>query len=307
MASGGAILPLLPAAELLGIGTIQVFNSVTPLQFGSIIGPYRPGQWSEPQLTTITVPAPYVQVPPSTTSAITPGGQSSQAAQDAGSAGTFTMSVTKTATPPNASPKVYVFDAVMRIRHSQVARGAKNPIQTGANLVDHIVINPAELSLEILMSDVMAEYTAGTWTGASSKSVSCFQTLKQLQLARIPLTITTRLATYTNVYITNVPAIDDLRSKHGLRATVDLEQFFVASVQQSSVSARPQTTDATSLGATTADTPSGALSAQNQLPSATTGIPSPAAIQGNQGTVIGAGNWSSNNTSTLPAEDFDGS
>lgn len=302
----GGLSQALPAAELIGIGAIQVFNSVTPLQFGSVVGPYRPGQWSQPARTFITVPAPYVQTPTSqsTTSAITP---TSQAPTAPGSAGVFTMSVTTSTSnppPPNAQPKIYVFDAVLRIRHSQRAVPTRNPIQTGSNLTDHVRLDPASISLEILMTDVLAAYGPGQWVGNPSKSISCFQVLDNLRASRIPLTITTRLKTYTNMIITNVPAEDELRTKYGLRATVDLEQIFVAQVATQGVSARTQTTDATQLGTTQAAAPSNALISQNQLPSTTTGVSSPSAIQAQQGTVPGAGNWSSNNTSTLPSTDF---
>jgi hypothetical protein len=307
MSFGGANLPLIPAAELLGIGTIRAIAGVSQNQFGSFVGPWRPPQWQLPALTTVTVPAPYVQAKTGSTSGISavssqPGSADAAAA---GSQGQFTMSVNVPPAPPaNAQPIIYVFDGVLRLHHSQRATPSRIPVQTLSNLTDHVMLDPAVLSMDVIMSDVMDSYTAGQWQGNPSKSISCFQVLDNLRASRIPLTVTTRLKTYTNCFITDLPTEDTVRTRHGLRLTVMFEQIFVASVATQSISARPQTTDSNELGSTQADTVPAGVVSNNMLPSASTGIPSSSAIQQNLGSMPGAGNWSSNSTATLPPADF---
>lgn len=300
MAGGIDISPGI-VGSIASIGAISVVTGNTAALTALVptIGPLRPSQWSKPAITMITVPAPYVQTPATTTpiTAVGPGTVD-------GSAGTFTMSVTKVLPPPNAAPQLYVFDAVFRVSHSQPLTITQNPIQTGANITDHAFLRPARVTMGIGMSDVMDSYAPGMWVGNSSKSVSAFQVLDSLRAARIPLTVTTRLKTYTNMLIEDIRVDDSIKTLYGLSAVVEFQQIFVANVATQGVSARTQTTDSSALGAVQPNQPSAGIVANNQLPSATTGIPSSPTIQANQGTVNGAGTWSSNNTSTLPPADF---
>jgi hypothetical protein len=298
--SGGIDISPGVAASIASIGAISVITGNTSALTALVptVGPLRPAQWSKPAITMITVPAPYVRRPPVTetgpTNVVIP--------VDANGVGTLPN--LKTAFHPNTAPQLYVFDAVFKVGHSQPVVITQNPIQTGANITDHAFLRPARVTMGIGMSDVMDAYAPGMWVGNSSKSVSAFQVLDSLRAARIPLTVTTRLKTYVNMLIEDIRADDSIKTLYGLSAVIEFQQIFVASVATQGVSARTQTTDSSALGAVQPNQPSAGIVANNQLPSTTTGIPSSPAIQANQGTVNGAGRWSSNNTSTLPPADF---
>lgn len=215
-------------------------------------------------------------------------------------------SITAVATDAKKSSTVYVFDAVLRAEHTQELRKTENPIQSGANLTDHAYIAPARVTLDIGMSDAMASYSYGLWTGNNSKSVAAYQTLVTLQQSRALLTLTTRLRTYTNVLIDNIQTSDTNRTRNGLRATVTFCQIFLASVSSVSdnasglvtgsdtaappLSARPQATGATQLGTVQALPPTSALDSQHNIGSALS-LPS--------ATTPGAGSYSSNNLGAL--------
>ena len=121
----------------------------------------------------------------------------------------------------------------------------------------------------------------------SSKSVSCFQTLQQLAPARTPVTVTTRLQTYTNMVLIAIHAPDDNRTKHGLRATLTFERIFTASISVNNPnwSARPNETSQF-VGGTISSTPVPYLVGHSRRSL------EPPPISANQ--VTGAGNWSSN-------------
>ena len=89
------------------------------------------------------------------------------------------------------------------------------------------------------MSDAMDSYIAGQWTGDNSKSVNTYQTLVDLAKARQPLTVTTRLNTYTNMVLASVSAPDTVETRFGLRASVVFEELFTGTVTSQQVSARP--------------------------------------------------------------------
>lgn len=189
----------------------------------------------------------------------------------------------------------YVFDAVFRLHHRRRVRKTTHPILTGANLTDHAYVLPAEVSLEVGMSDVMASYQSGIWTGASSKSISAWQILKQIQLAKTPLILVTRLDTYQNMLIIDVDTTDDNRTKHALKARITLEENLTASIASvAAPSARPQTTGSTQGGIVQGLDPNSSQVQQFKLPSPL--YPNVKTYP----TVPGAGSVSSNSLSNLP-------
>lgn len=230
---------------------VNVLNSAPVL--GVFLGNgFRPPQWTQPQLTSISVnlPAsPATQV----TSAITDGN-----GNPIGNGTTTTQLATTT-------PTTYFFDAILRIDHYQELRATDHPVQGGASITDHAYLMPARVSLEIGMSDAMDSYQSGQWTGSSSKSINAYQTLLMLQSLRIPVTVTTRLNTYTNMVIENVRSGDDVRTLHALNATVQFRQIFVGTVTTTTQSARPNQTGISSPG--TSQPTSVPTPFQNQLDS----------------------------------------
>jgi len=169
----------------------------------------------------------------------------------------------------------YVFDAVLELEHDQRLEKTRHPVQTGADISSHAYLMPPRLVLFIGMSDAMDAYASGAnnantagsatpdnvtpFSGSStSKSVNAYQTLISLQLARQPLTVTTRLRTYANMLITSINPREDYKTIAGLRVRVEFEQIFTATTAVSAVtsplssltalSARPDATQQTGLG-----------------------------------------------------------
>ncbi len=170
---------------------------------------WRPPQWSQPQITSITATLP----------------------QD-----------------DSDFPTTFYFDAVFHLDHYQELTATRHPIQSGASIVDHAFLEPARLVMEIGMSDAMESFIAGQFTSDNSKSVSAYQTLLQLQSLRIPLTVNTRLNQYQNMLIRSLRAPDSVRTGHGLRVLVTLEEIIVAPVVTNTQSARPDQSSSTNDG-----------------------------------------------------------
>jgi hypothetical protein len=298
---GGISIPQLSSTALLGAGSIVVFaqsnlsNANRQSVLGAVSGlstQFRPPQWSQPALTMLTVPANYA-------GALNASSTASNAANSGAQAvGQVPGTQPSTATP-NAVPQYLVFDGVMRLAHSQRARPTLHPIQDNASVTDHIILDPAHLVLDVLMTDVLPPYASGQWVGNPSKSISCFETLDNLRQARVPLTVTTRLKTYTNMFVVDVQPNDTVKERYGLRATVELQQIFLFNVSTQTVSARSQTTGNTTIGQTNPTPVPAGVQSQNGLPSSSTGALSPEDLEAVEGNVIGAGNYSSNNTGPL--------
>jgi hypothetical protein len=151
----------------------------------------------------------------------------------------------------------YVFDAVLAAEHEQSITKTNHPVQTGASVSSHAYIEPARLTLYVLMSDVVPQYASSNqtsapyiqqWTGNPSKSVAAYQQMLALQAARIPLTITTRLRTYYNMLPLRISPREDEKTITGARFRVEFEQLFIANIQANPISVRPNDTQSTGLG-----------------------------------------------------------
>lgn len=222
--------------------------------------PYRPTLWTNPAVTTLTYPGQQSSLPQYTPTGIA-------------------------ATLP-ANKTVYVFDAVIRVEHEQRLVKTKHPVQTGANISDHAYIEPAEVVMDIRMSDAMDSYTQGQWSGGTSKSVTAYQTMLALQYSRVPLTLTTKLRTYNNMVIEDLSADDTVKTIFGLNFRLRMSEIFVANTALIPLSTRSQDTDLNQLGIFTSTPPDPATLSQHELmlPTAPIDIP-------------GAGIFSSNNVS----------
>jgi len=219
---------------------------------------WRPPQWQQPAMVSITVPASSAQQAQSTTQ--TAVGASTPTSVSLGMSNVATQSASA-ATPPTT----YVFDAVLKLSHDQRLEKTRHPVQTGADLSSHAYLMPARLTMSIGMSDAMDAYAASysstqppyitPFTGNPSKSVAAYQQMLSFQAQRIPLTVTTRLRTYTNMLVVGVEPEEDHRTISGLRMRVELEQIFTASIASVPTSTRTNDTASTGLGVVNPQTP----------------------------------------------------
>jgi hypothetical protein len=189
-------------------------------------------------------------------------------------------------------PTRYIFDCVILADHEQRLRKTEHPVQTGAAISDHAFIEPATLTLDVGMSDAMDAYIP-TFTGQNqSKSVSAYQTLLLLMFSRIPLTITTRLRTYSNMMVEHIHPQESFKTYGGLRMRVEFGEIFRADVQSTPVSARPQDTQLNNQGSVTPTPPTNAQRERNSL----SGAQNIAVYPSN---APGAGQFSSNDVNSL--------
>jgi hypothetical protein len=269
---------------------------------------WRPPQWAKPAQVMITVPAGTATTNPDSAA---PTGSS--------------VNAVNTTAPSNSSATAYVFDAVLALEHDQTLVKTQHPVQSGPSVSSHAYIQPAELVLYVLMSDVTPQYASSAqtsapyiqpWTGNPSKSVSAYQQMLNLQSLRTPLTVTTRLRTYYNMLIMKIAPREDEKTTTGARFRIEFGQLFVASTQAAPASARPNDTQSTGLGAQNVQQPSSTVNnqfgvnttsttvdgggvevtTQNLGPSTASNIPFIAPVD-----VPGAGDYSSVNVNSVPS------
>lgn len=152
------------------------------------------------------------------------------------------------------------FDGIMSTETEEQLTITSHPVQSGANISDHAYREPTRITMEIVMSDVMACRQPGQFNSFFDKSVSAYRRLLDLQRSRIPVSVTTRLGTYKNMLIESVSAPDDVNTRDGLRCSVSMREVLVAKVGVTKVSARAWTTGTgTNKGEVPATTPTSVL------------------------------------------------
>lgn len=142
----------------------------------------------------------------------------------------------------------YFFDAFLRVEHTSKLNITSHPVETGANISDHAFLEPAELVIEIGMSDTAKSLVNGQFSDGKSRSVTAYKILKELQAQRVPLQIHTRLSNYKNMLIETISAPDDYRTQYGLNVTVTFREVIITSTRTVKISARTQVTDSTNSG-----------------------------------------------------------
>ncbi|MDU5080227.1 phage baseplate protein [uncultured Tissierella sp.] len=148
----------------------------------------------------------------------------------------------------------FFFDAYLRLDHTRKTKITQHPVETGAAITDHAYVEPAELIIEVGMSDACISFIQGQFNQKYTRSVSAIDTLWKLQEQRIPMDVLTRLKLYKNMLIEVISVPDDWQTLNGLRATVTLREIIVVGVKtvemnsKASSSKSPQKTAATNKG-----------------------------------------------------------
>lgn len=162
------------------------------------------------------------------------------------------------------------FDGIMQTEHVSRIKPTQYPVQTGVQMTDHAIIEPAEVTIDVMMSDAETKtfvsanpllnslyqvlQTIGMYSNFASlcsqpaimqgegRAAATWLTLKQLQVSRVPITVETRLQTYVNMVIEELSAPDDVKTLHAFRCTVRLREIFFAEAAETQTSARAAAT-----------------------------------------------------------------
>lgn len=193
------------------------------------------------------------------------------------------------------------FDGILRTEHISRVRPTNYSVQTGVTMTDHSVIEPAELTIEVMMTDTMTAsylqtppeiHTSLTLLSSlysnfcnlptmpnlvmkegEGRSIAAWQSLRAMQLARVPITVETRLQTYENMLIEELSAPDDVQTLHALKCTVRMREIIFATVAESKVSLRASTANESASGQTPVDTDANANKTAMKAGADALGIP----------------------------------
>lgn len=134
------------------------------------------------------------------------------------------------------------FEFVFSTEHQKTVTLTTHPVQYGAVITDHAIIEPEEVTVSLGTTESFTPATVQAlgegYVPEQDHSVNAFQLLNALMERREPLRLVTRLHTYDNMLITSMSVPDDYKTMSALRATliftkVNVAVVGVVSVQQS--------------------------------------------------------------------------
>lgn len=146
----------------------------------------------------------------------------------------------------------FFFDGFLKVSHDRRLTTTKNPVETGASIVDHAYMEPSVIKMDIIMSDAHESLISEQFVGGYARHVQAWQILKELQENRIPMFVFTKLDSYENMVITSMQADDTADTYSSLRATVELTEIPVARVKEVQITSADQTVIETEMGKITA-------------------------------------------------------
>ena len=130
-------------------------------------------------------------------------------------------------------------DAVLEESHSHSVRLTKNPVEFGADITDHAVIEPSKLTIIGVVSDsplydlqlgplIDSSASFGTTTDDNvTRSSAAYNAMLDLMRLREPVTVQTNLKLYENFVIVNVSTSQDKDSVNVVELHIELEEVII--------------------------------------------------------------------------------
>lgn len=133
----------------------------------------------------------------------------------------------------------YMFDVVFKENYQFDNQITQNPVQSGANINDHVYQQPVVITFDIGMSDCLASRVDGQFGTLNSRSASAFSILYDLWQKATVVQINTYLNdtvfSWKNMLIKSLSVLRDKTTHHAIRATVTMQQIIVSSAVSTGV------------------------------------------------------------------------
>jgi len=134
------------------------------------------------------------------------------------------------------------FDSVISEGHSSPMRITENPVESGASISDHAIIEPKVLNMVVLISDSpnsISESVEDLVTAANgligssteeqlTRSQAGYRLLEELQATKEPFDVQTGLKLYENMQISNLNVTRDKATALALYANLSLREILIA-------------------------------------------------------------------------------
>ena len=131
-------------------------------------------------------------------------------------------------------------DAVLSEGHSNKSRKSTNPVELGADVSDHVIVEPKVINIvaevtdtpltEVQEGDIVDDNTGlfgSSTTDNITRSVAAYNAMLQLQETKTLLQVQTRLLLYTNMMITSLSTSQDKDTSRIVRLNITMEELLI--------------------------------------------------------------------------------
>lgn len=135
-------------------------------------------------------------------------------------------------------------DAVMTETHTNQIRLTKNPVELGADITDHAIIEPKRINIVAQVSDTplgvaalgqIVDLVTGLFGTATSQNITrsnaAYNAMVQLMELREPIEVQTKLKIYSDMVITNITTTQDKNSSRIALMNISLEEVLISESQ----------------------------------------------------------------------------
>lgn len=135
-------------------------------------------------------------------------------------------------------------DAVLSETHNNAIRLTKNPVELGADITDHAIVEPKRINIVAQVSDTplgtaafgeIVDLVTGLFGTSTSnnltRSNAAYNAMLQLMESREPIEVQTRLKLYSDMIITNLSTTQDKDSSRVALMTINLEEVLIVESQ----------------------------------------------------------------------------
>jgi len=122
-------------------------------------------------------------------------------------------------------------DIIIRESATAVARLTENPVENGANINDHIIIEPMTFTVEGVVSNISSSFAGQftripqTFTKGNTKAQEAWKELLELQVSRVPFTLVQGLKEYKNIVILSLSESQDKDTSNGLFFSATMKEI----------------------------------------------------------------------------------
>lgn len=135
-------------------------------------------------------------------------------------------------------------DAVLTETHTNQVRLTKNPVELGADITDHAIIEPKRINVVAQVSDTplggaafgqIVDLVTGLFGSSTSQNITrsntAYRAMIQLMEQCEPIEVQTKLKLYKNMVITSLSVTQDKNSSRIVLMNIDLEEVLITESQ----------------------------------------------------------------------------
>ena len=135
-------------------------------------------------------------------------------------------------------------DAVLTETHNNQVRLTKNPVELGADITDHAIVEPKRINIVAQVSDTplgtaafgqIVDLVTGLFGTSTSQNITrgnaAYNAMVQLMEQCEPIEVQTKLRLYENMVITNLSTTQDKDSSRIVLMTLSLEEVLITGSQ----------------------------------------------------------------------------